>query len=174
MLEDIGGGRGGADGFFLLANARHSKPKVASRCRHAANLAYDLFNIFLYVIARKVRKYLLSPFVTSNVVLSCHCANGRHFGATCTKGRQPVCFTIDWRTLLLFVKHTYPPPPVSAPPPPPPPPTFWTAPPPLEGCVIKLTANNTPANIELQRLLALLVCGFQSCSCFACEFLAYM
>ena len=23
------------------------------------------------------------------------CANGRHFGAACTKGRQPVCFTIN-------------------------------------------------------------------------------
>ena len=57
--------------FFLHANARHSKPKVASRCRHAANTALDLFNIFLYVIARKVRKCPLSPFVTSNVVLSC-------------------------------------------------------------------------------------------------------
>ena len=61
--------------FFLHANARHSKPIVASRCRHAANykldIAFDLFNIFLYVIARKVRKCPLSPFVTSNVVLSC-------------------------------------------------------------------------------------------------------
>ena len=52
-------------------NARHSKPKLASRCRHAANIAFDLFNFFLYVIARKVRKCPLSPFVTSNVVLSC-------------------------------------------------------------------------------------------------------
>ena len=57
--------------FFLHANVRHSKPKVASRCRHAANIAFDLFNIFLYVIARKVQKCPLSPFVTSNVVLSC-------------------------------------------------------------------------------------------------------
>ena len=56
--------------FFLHANARHSKPKVASRCRHAANIAFDLFNIFLYVIARKVRKCPLSPFMTSNIVLS--------------------------------------------------------------------------------------------------------
>ena len=47
--------------FFLHANARHSKPKAASRCRHAANIAFDLFNIFLYVIACKVRKCLLSP-----------------------------------------------------------------------------------------------------------------
>ena len=62
------------------------------------------------------------------------CANGRHFGATCTKGRQPVCFTINWHTLVLFVKHTYPSPPYSSLPPssaPPPSPTFWTAPPPL-------------------------------------------
>ena len=73
------GGGGGAchphffaDGiFFLHANARHSKPKVASRCRHTANIAFDLFNIFLYVIPRKVRKCPLSPFVTSNVVLLC-------------------------------------------------------------------------------------------------------
>ena len=57
--------------LFLHANAQHSKPKVASRCRHAANIAFDLFNIFLYMIARKVRKCPLSPFVTSNVVLSC-------------------------------------------------------------------------------------------------------
>ena len=60
-----------ADCIFLHANARHSKPKVASRCKHAANIAFDLFNFFLYVIARKVRKCPLSPFVTSNVVLSC-------------------------------------------------------------------------------------------------------
>ena len=51
--------------FFLHANA-----KVASRCRHAANKAFDLFNIFIYVIARKVQKCPLSPVVTSNVVLS--------------------------------------------------------------------------------------------------------
>ena len=61
-----GGGGGGGGG--------RSKPKVASRCRHAASykfdIAFDLFNIFLYVIARKVRKCPLSPFVTSNV-LSC-------------------------------------------------------------------------------------------------------
>ena len=35
------------------------------------DIAFNLFNIFLYVIARKVRKCPLSPFVTSNVVLSC-------------------------------------------------------------------------------------------------------
>ena len=83
-VSPIGSGRGGAGGalapppptflqmvFFLHANARHSKPKVASRCRHIANIAFDLFNIFLYVIARKVRKCPLSPFVTSNVVFSC-------------------------------------------------------------------------------------------------------
>ena len=76
--NNIGGGRGGAGGahffadvFFLQANAQHSKPKVASRCRHAANKAFDLFNIFLYVIAHKVRKCPLSPFVTSNIVLLC-------------------------------------------------------------------------------------------------------
>ena len=51
--------------FFLHANA-----KVASRCRHAANKAFDLFNIILHVIARKFRKCPLSPVVTSNVVLS--------------------------------------------------------------------------------------------------------
>ena len=60
------GGGGGGGG--------RPKPKVASRCRHAASykfdIAFDLFNIFLYVIARKVRKCPLSPFVTSNV-LSC-------------------------------------------------------------------------------------------------------
>ena len=52
--------------FFFL----HANTKVASRCRHAANIAFDLFNIILYVIARKVRKCPLSPVVTSNVVLS--------------------------------------------------------------------------------------------------------
>ena len=74
----MGRGRGGACPptflqmvFFLHVNARHSKPKVASRCRHAANIAFDLFNVFLYVISRKVQKCPLSPFVTSNVVLSC-------------------------------------------------------------------------------------------------------
>ena len=60
ILLCIGDGRGGAGGslappppptflqmvFFLHANARHSKKKVASRCRHAANIAFDLFNIF--------------------------------------------------------------------------------------------------------------------------------
>ena len=61
--------------YFLHAKARHSKPKVASRCRHATNykfdIAFDSFDAFLYVIARKVRKCPLSPFVTSNIVLSC-------------------------------------------------------------------------------------------------------
>ena len=28
--------------FFLHANVRHSKPKVASRCRHAANYKFDI------------------------------------------------------------------------------------------------------------------------------------
>ena len=73
FFKNIGGGLGLFCKwyFFLHTNARHSKPKVASRFRHAANIAFDLFNIFLYVIARKVRKCPLSPFVTSNVVLSC-------------------------------------------------------------------------------------------------------
>ena len=76
-LESGGGGEAAPPSlfcrwyFFLHANARHSKPKVASRCRHAANIAFDLFNISLYVIARKTRKCPLSPFATSNVVLSC-------------------------------------------------------------------------------------------------------
>ena len=127
----IGGGRGGAGGrlpppphfrkwggsaprpplfcrwyFFLHANAQHSKPKVASRCRHAANIAFDLFNIFLYVIARKVRKCPLSPFVTSNVVLSCLVRMADILARLAQKARQPVYFTINWRTLVLFVKHT--------------------------------------------------------------------
>ena len=70
QFEAIGGRWGGAGFFFLHANAHHSKPKVASRCRHAANIAFDLFNIFLYVIACKVQKCPLSPFMTSNIVLS--------------------------------------------------------------------------------------------------------
>ena len=58
-----------------IANSRHSKPKVANRCRHAANIAFDLINIFLYVIARKVAfRDKLRCFVVS-------CANGRYFGA---------------------------------------------------------------------------------------------
>ena len=74
----IGGGRGRAGGalappppiFLQMVIFLHANAKVASRCRHAVNIAFDLFNIFLYVIARKVGKCPLSPFVTSKVVLS--------------------------------------------------------------------------------------------------------
>ena len=37
---------------------------------YSREIAFDLFNIILHVIARKVRKCPLSPVVTSNVVLS--------------------------------------------------------------------------------------------------------
>ena len=78
---------------FYMRTPQHSKPKVTSRYRHAANykfdIAFGLFIIFLYVIARKVRKCPLSPIVARNV----------SFVVSCTNGRQPVCFTISWRTL---------------------------------------------------------------------------
>ena len=123
--------------FFLHANARHSKPKVASRCRHAANIAFDLLNIFLYVIARKVRKCPLSPFVTSNVVLSCLVRMADILARLVQKADSlsalqltGALFTINWgilcQTHLPPLIHPYP-----QPPPSPPPPTFWTAPPPL-------------------------------------------
>ena len=106
--------------FFLHANARHSKPKVASRCRHAANIAFDLLNIFLYVIARKVRKCPLSPFVTSNVVLSCLVRMADILARLVQKADSlsalqltGALFTINW---VFFVKHTYPPPHSSLPP----------------------------------------------------------
>ena len=123
--------------FFLHANARHSKPKVASGCRHTANIAFDLFNIFLYVIARKVRKCPLSPFVTSNVVLPCRVRMADILVRLVQKADSlsalqltGALFTINWGTLC----QTHLPPDSSLPaslPPPPPPPTFWTAPPPL-------------------------------------------
>ena len=128
--------------LFLHANARHSKPKVASRCRHAANIEFDLFNIFLYVIARKVRKCPLSPFVTSNVVLSCLVRMADILVRPVQKADSlsalqltGALFTITWGTLC----QTHLPPHSSLPPasaPPPPLPTFWTAPPPLDVYVI--------------------------------------
>ena len=109
--------------FFLHANARHSKPKVASRCRHAANIAFDLFNnIFLYVIGRKVRKYPLSPFVTSNVALSCLVRMADILARLAQKADSLSALLINWRTLVLIPTPSLRPPP----------PTFWTAPPPLK------------------------------------------
>ena len=122
-LESGGTGGGGAaplhffpDGIFLHANARHSKPKVASKCRHAANIAFDLFNIFLYVIARKVRKCPLSPFVTSNVVLSCLVRMAgilarlvQMTDSLSALQLTGALFTIDWGTLCQT--HLPPPPP---------------------------------------------------------------
>ena len=112
--------------FFLHANARHSKPKVASRCRHAANIAFDLFNIFLYVIARKVRKCPLSPFVTSNVVLSCLVRMADILARLVQKADSlsalqltGALFTINWGTLCqthLPPPPIHPYPPASAPP----------------------------------------------------------
>ena len=93
--------------FFLHVNAWHSKPKVTSRCRHAANIAFDLFNIFLYVIARKVRKSPLSPFVTSNVVLSCLVRMADILARLVQKADSLSALQL---TGVLFVKHTYPPP----------------------------------------------------------------
>ena len=146
----IGGGRGGAGGalpphlrkwgaappppplfcrwfFFLHANARHSKPKVASGCRHTANIAFDLFNIFLYVIARKVRKCPLSPFVTSNVVLPCRVRMADILVRLVQKADSlsalqltGALFTINWGTLC----QTHLPPDSSLPASLPPPPLF--------------------------------------------------
>ena len=118
--------------FFLHANARHSKPKYASRCRHAVNIAFDLFNIFLYVIARKVRKCPLSPFVTSYVVLSCLVRMADILARLVQKADSlsalqltGALFAINWGTLCQT--HLPPTPfiltPSLRPPPPPPPPT---------------------------------------------------
>ena len=172
-LVYIGGGRGGAGGapppppppptflqmvFFLHANARHSKPKVASRCRHTANVAFDLFNIFLYVIPRKVRKCSLSPFVTSNVVLSCLVRMAdilvrleQKADSLSALQLTGALFTINWGTLCQT--HRPPPPfhpyPLASvhppPPPPPPPPTFRTASRPL---VYDVVNENCPKNIR--------------------------
>ena len=102
--------------FFLHANARHSRPKVASRCRHTANIAFDLFNIFLYVIPRKVRKCPLSPFVTSNVVLLCLVRMADILVGLVQKADSlsalqltGALFTINWGTLCQT--HLPPPPP---------------------------------------------------------------
>ena len=121
--------------FFLRWNARHSKPKVASRCRHTANIAFGLFNIFLYVIARKVPKCPLSPFVTSKVVLSCLVRMADILARLVQKADRlsalqltGALFTINWGTLC----QTHVPPRfIPIPQPPPLPPTFWTAPPSL-------------------------------------------
>ena len=129
--------------FFLHANA-----KVASRYRHAANIAFDLFNIILYVIARKVRKCPLSPVVTSNIVLS-GLARLADILARLVQMADSLSalqltgalFTINWGTLCqthLPPIHPYPYP--QPPPPPPPTPTFWTAPPPLT-CKEHLTSH---------------------------------
>ena len=74
-----GRGRGGGGGalapppfcrWYFLYMRTPGIPNQKSQA-DADNIAFDLFNIFLYVIARKVRKCPLSPFVTSNVFLSC-------------------------------------------------------------------------------------------------------
>ena len=132
----IGGGRGGAGGgacpplfcrwyLFLHANARHSKPKVASRCRHAANVAFNLFNIFLYVIARKVRKCPLSPFVTSNFVLSCLVRMADILARLAQKAHS--LSALQLTGALCYSLSNTPIPPIHShpqPPPPPPPPHF--------------------------------------------------
>ena len=60
------------------------------------------------------------------------------------KGRQPACFTIiNWHTLVLFVKHTYPP--IHPyPQPPPPTSTFWTTPPPLNKSYVIACKDQQP------------------------------
>ena len=90
--------------------------KVANRCRHAANIAFDLFNIFLYVITRKVRKCPLSPFVTSNVVLSCLVRMADILARLVQKEDSlsalqltGALFTINWGTLC---QTHLPPPPI--------------------------------------------------------------
>ena len=109
-----------AHDIFLHANARHSKPKVASRCRNAANIAFDLLNIFLYVITRKVRKCPLSPFVTSNIVLPCLVRMADILARLVQKANSLSALQL---TGVLFVKNTYTPtfiPTPSLRPPPPP------------------------------------------------------
>ena len=120
--------------FFLHANAQHSKPKVASRCRHTANIAFDLFNIFLNMIPRKVGKCPLSSFVTSNVVLSCLVRMADILVRLVQKADSlsasqltGALFTINWGSVC----QTHLPPIHPYPQPPPPPHTFWTALPPL-------------------------------------------
>ena len=89
-------------------------------------MAFDLFNIFLYVIARKVRKCPLSPFVTSYVVLSCPVRMADILARLVEKADSlsalqltGALFTINWGTLC----QTHLPPPhsslpqTSAPPP---------------------------------------------------------
>ena len=124
--------------YLLHANARHSKPKVASRCRHAANIAFDLFNIFLYVIACKVRKCPLSPFVTSNVVLSCLVQMAdilvrpvQKAGSLSALQLTGALFTINWGTLY----QTHLPPHSSLPPASTPPPLFGPLRSPWSRCV---------------------------------------
>ena len=124
--------------FFLHANAWHSKPKVASRCRHAANIAIDLFNIFLYVIARKVRKCPLSPFVTSNVVLSCLVRMADIFARLAQKTDSLSAFQLTGA--LWYSLSNTPTPSLRPPPPPPRTHTFWTAPPPLLRCYLFASA----------------------------------
>ena len=76
-ISSIGGGRGGAGPtflqmvFFYVRTPGIPNQKSQADADMPANIAFDLFNIFFYVIACKVRKCPLSPFVTSNVVLSC-------------------------------------------------------------------------------------------------------
>ena len=117
-----------ADGIFLHANARHFKPKVASRCRHAANIAFDLFNISLYVIARKVRKCPLLPFVTSNLVLSCLAWMADILARLVQKADSVSALQL---TGALWCSLSNTPTPPIHPYPSLHPPTFWTAPPPL-------------------------------------------
>ena len=150
----IGGGRGGAGGgalgpplfyrwcFFLHANVRHSKPKVASRCRHAANIAFNLFNIFLYVIARKVRKCPLSPFVTSNVVLSCLVRMADIFARLAQKADSLSALQLTG-ALWYSLSNTPTPPPFIPTPslrlPPPPPPIFGPL---RRPCSSRFVSNN--------------------------------
>ena len=138
--------------FFLHTNARHSKPKVASRCRHAANIAFDLFNIFLYVIARKVQKCPMSPFVTSNVVLSCLVRMADILARLVQKADSLSALqltgalsTINWGTLC----QTHLPPFIPTPSLRPPPPTFWTASPPLSVDAHTICIRNLPSKTRL-------------------------
>ena len=50
--------------FYMRTTGISNQKSQADADMHAANIAFDLFNIFLYVIARKVRKCPLSLFVT--------------------------------------------------------------------------------------------------------------
>ena len=129
----IGGGRGGN-------GTERPVFQTKSRKQMQTCSQYSIWFIqyhFKYVIARKVRKCPLSPFVTSNVVLSYLVRMADILARLAQKADSLSALQLTdalWYSLSNTPTtppiHPYPqaPPP---PPPPPPHPTFWTAPPPL-------------------------------------------